>query len=159
MSILISVQTNISNKTAGVDLIFIGVHVRRGDFVGQHRRGYTTPEAAYYLKAMTLFSSILSDKLPVFIVCSDEIAWAKSKFAGFSFTIRYMSSTHTPEVDMAILSQCNHTIMSSGTFSWWAAFLANGITMYYENYPGPGTAIDLRMHRQDYYFPQWIPLK
>jgi hypothetical protein len=30
-------------------------------------------------------------------------------------------------VDLATLSQCNHTILSYGTFSFWAGFLSGGL--------------------------------
>ncbi|XP_052280959.1 galactoside alpha-(1,2)-fucosyltransferase 1-like [Dreissena polymorpha] len=32
-------------------------------------------------------------------------------------------------VDMAVLSLCDHTIVSTGTFGWWAAWLAGGTTI------------------------------
>ena len=32
----------------------------------------------------------------------------------------------TGALDLSLLSQCNHTITSYGTFSFWAGFLAGG---------------------------------
>ena len=36
--------------------------------------------------------------------------------------------------DLALLSQCNHTILSYGTYSYWAGLLAGGSTFTPQNY-------------------------
>ena len=42
-------------------------------------------------------------------------------------------------VDLAILSQCNHTILDYGTFGLWAALLAGGRIILPENYSNAPT--------------------
>ena len=37
-----------------------------------------------------------------------------------------LHNRHEIGLDLAIISQCNHTILSHGTFSFWAGFLAGG---------------------------------
>ena len=49
--------------------------------------------------------------------------------------------------DLAILSRCNHTILSYGTFSFWAGFLSGGKriipSMILSNYVSSPLDIDL----------------
>ena len=48
------------------------------------------------------------------------------------YTMVY-SGLNTPERDMALLSLCEHTVVSVGSFGWWSAWLANGVTVYYSS--------------------------
>jgi hypothetical protein len=43
----------------------------------------------------------------------------------------------TPGRDFALLIQCNHTIMTIGTYGFWAACLAGGDTVYLANFAQP----------------------
>ncbi|VDN19752.1 unnamed protein product [Gongylonema pulchrum] len=70
----------------------------------------------------------------------------------------YVVSSGYREVDMATLSRCNHTIMSTGTYSWWTAYLANGSTIYYSNWPKPGTVLDEMVQKSDYFLDSWISM-
>lgn len=63
------------------------------------------------------------------------------------------------EVDMAALTLCNHTIMSTGTYSWWTAYLTNGITIYYGNWPKAGSVLDQMIQKNDYFLDGWIPME
>ena len=60
--------------------------------------------------------------------------------------------------DLAVLSMCDHMIVSAGTFGWWAAWLANGTTVYFDNWPRNGTTLDNMFDRRDYYPRHWIPI-
>ncbi|KAL3871030.1 hypothetical protein ACJMK2_039054 [Sinanodonta woodiana] len=138
----------LENKT------IVGVHVRRGDMVSDFlaTMGYTTAPVSYLHKAMNYFGEMYSNI--VFIIVSDEISWCKE-----NIRIHYdttFSKFDDPWVDMAILSLCDHVIITSGTFGWWGAWLAGGDVIYYKGYPKPGSEIDEGMSREDYYPPQWI---
>jgi galactoside 2-L-fucosyltransferase 1/2 len=37
--------------------------------------------------------------------------------------------------DLAVMSLCNHTIISHGTFSFWAGFLAGGSVISPNHFP------------------------
>ncbi|CAL4109946.1 unnamed protein product, partial [Meganyctiphanes norvegica] len=41
-------------------------------------------------------------------------------------------TTHgkSPQVDMAILNACNHSIITIGTYSFWTGYLAGGEVLY-----------------------------
>ncbi|VDK75016.1 unnamed protein product [Gongylonema pulchrum] len=64
----------------------------------------------------------------------------------------------TRDSDMATLSRCNHTIMTTGTFSWWAAYLTAGDVVYYKDWPRPNSELDKQMFKQDYFLKNWLPL-
>merc|ERR1712018_724568 len=57
-----------------------------------------------------------------FIVASDDRKWCQEMFEKETDVIM-TQRLHRPDLDLAILSQCNHTIISFGTFSFWSAFL------------------------------------
>lgn len=62
------------------------------------------------------------------------------------------------EQDLAILSYCNHTIMTVGTFGWWAGYLAGGITVYYKDFPAPGGGLVQWFSRKDFFPSEWVGL-
>jgi galactoside 2-L-fucosyltransferase 1/2 len=69
-----------------------------------------------------------------------------------------MSREHTTEQDLAILSACNHTIMTVGTYGWWAGYLAGGTTVYLRNFPAARSELDRWFSRDDFFPPDWIGL-
>ena len=60
--------------------------------------------------------------------------------------------------DLAILSSCNHTIMTVGTFGWWGGYLAGGLTVYYRNFPAKGFELYQHFSREDHFPPGWVGL-
>jgi galactoside 2-L-fucosyltransferase 1/2 len=62
------------------------------------------------------------------------------------------------EVDLSVLSMCNHTIASTGTFSWWAGYLAGGQTIYCKNWPRAGSPMQKMINTNEYFLPHWIAL-
>ena len=132
--------------------VHIGVHVRRGDMNSEYHfnYGYSLPGKDYFEKAMRIM--LHRFKSAVFIVCSDELSWAKENIQGTNVVF----STHSANVDLAILSLSDHVIMSVGSFSWWAAYLANGFTVYYSNWPRPVSQLEYRTTKKDYFPPDWL---
>jgi len=99
---------------------------------------------------------------PLFVVCTDDDAWARLHVMSASHPVVFASSpTHRrPEVDLAVLASCDHVITTTGTFSWWAGYLhrPDGITVYYAGFPKPGTEIGKHFHSEDFFPPGWIGL-
>ncbi|KAK2170852.1 hypothetical protein NP493_1130g00052 [Ridgeia piscesae] len=91
-----------------------------------------------------------------FVVCSDDISWCRenlSRQKNLSF-----SEGKSYRVDLAILSLCNHTLTTVGTFGWWAGWLAGGVTTYYRNF-APKSAIAYKgLNIADHFWPNWIPM-
>ena len=78
---------------------------------------------------------------------------------GLSHTFAFVENSPM-EVDLAVLSRCNHTIMTVGTFGWWAAWLASGQVVYYANFPRPNSplATEFSKSKADYFPPNWVGL-
>ena len=98
----------------------------------------------------------MSQQHLAFVVASDDVDWCRQNLAALpsqlmggnltsttTTTATATSSVHFSEdhyrhlkirkqrvyFDMAVLSNCNHSIFDYGTFGFWAAYLADGITV------------------------------
>ncbi len=113
----------------GHSVTFVGVHVRRGDTTAMNsiNDGYITPTLVYIHHAMNYFRK--SFKNVLFVVTSDDLDWCRTN-------LKYRD-VHIPKdgrdrfADLVLLSQCNHTIMTVGTFGWWAGWLAGGTVLHF----------------------------
>ena len=63
--------------------------------------------------------------------------------------------TSHPGVDMAILADCNHSIMSIGSFGWWSAWMAGGEVIYFEEECKNGTYRCNNLVSEDHFPPKW----
>ena len=112
------------------DFVRVGVHIRRGDYMKNKTRkyGFTVATKEYLTRAVDYFNKRYNKIL--YVVCSNDKQWSRD-----NFPVNNSLFSHYEDggVDLAILSQCNHTIMTVGSFSWWAAWLANGTTLYYKD--------------------------
>lgn len=156
--------------------LYIGVHIRRGDMAYDFK--YNVADARYFRRAVLYMTQKFPRRQLVFVVCSDEPSWAKRNFPAHvtvgihgnettaatgscnaeikpvvAFSIR-----HTAAEDLAILSVCNHTIMSVGSFGWWGGYLAGGITLYYRNFIRKGSSLMPHFSHDDYFPPEWVGL-
>ncbi len=136
-------------------LTYVGVHVRRGDVLDEHhiRRGYRPAPLTYFHKAMDYYRRHFPNTL--FIVTGDDMTWCKAKLG--SSDVFIVEGQHEA-VDLAVLGLTNHTVISVGTFSWWAGWLAGGQVIYYKNWPKPASDVDKLYNRQDYFPPKWRPM-
>ncbi|XP_059144926.1 galactoside alpha-(1,2)-fucosyltransferase 2-like [Physella acuta] len=135
---------------------FVGVHVRRGDLLDakNQKRGSVVANQSYFLKAFSVMRSILP-KRPLFIVGSDDLEWCK---LNLNFTDVTVLSPNSPMIHLAIFANTSHMVMTTGTYGWWAAWLANGVTIYYNKFPAPGLVFERGFNKDDYYPPTWIGL-
>ncbi|XP_076112352.1 galactoside 2-alpha-L-fucosyltransferase Sec1-like isoform X1 [Mytilus galloprovincialis] len=143
--------TNVNRHT------FIAVHVRRGDFVNnQHfvNFGYSSANESYINNAMTKFRSQFSNAF--FIFSSDDIAWCKNHFN--ESNIAFINKKNSPEIDMAIMSHCNHTIVTTGSYGWWTAWLIGGTTIYFKDFPRKGSKLDKIFDSTTYNLPSWMAM-
>ena len=143
----------------------VGIHVRRGDIVEKPSAvafGYTTPGTSYFKRAMQYMADMYTRVQ--FLVFTDDSKWAiehitpnlvekKDTLIRVNVTICKGNSAGQ---DLAILSLCDHTIMSTGTYGWWGAWLAKGTTIYYSNWPRNGSALYKMSERSDFFPPSWI---
>ena len=135
----------------------IGIHVRRGDFLYRNalNHGKLGGDQEFFNKSMNYYRRLYSDA--IFVVVSDDQPWCQRNIVGPY--VRY-SSFREAIVDLAIMTLSDHTIITAGTFSWWAGFLAGGTVVYLADYPIPGSPQELKviLRREYYYLPEWIPI-
>lgn len=137
--------------------VYVAVHVRRGDMknnLNYVKYGYTTADMSYLSKAMNTFRKDFKDVL--FVVGSDDLKWCKENMKDED--IVFIPPGNSPEMDIAILTNCNHTVVTVGSYGWWTAWLINGKTIYYKGFPTPNSQLAKLFNAEDYYFPQWIPM-
>ena len=96
-------------------------------------RRYNLPplHASYYLAAIDAFA----DKFPhaVFVLVGDNLDWGRKNILEraprapiFALGDGRVDDAGAVGRDLALLAACNHTVLSYGTFSFWAGFLAGG---------------------------------
>ena len=157
----------------------VGVHVRSGDIMRRYKwkYGYTIPQRPYFEQAMSLFVAEQQERggRVQFIVTGDSLAWAKRtiNFKSIAEQLNRTSSSSTKDdvvvdvvyseghdagFDLALLSLCDGVIMSTGTYGWWGAWLANKTTVYYSNWPRAGSPLFKQFKRYDFFPPNWIPI-
>jgi galactoside 2-L-fucosyltransferase 1/2 len=63
---------------------------------------------------------------------------------------------HIPAQDLAIISSCNHVVMSVGTFGWWGSFLnmQGGHTIYYSKPDSDWE--NKKIIPDDHFPPNWV---
>lgn len=132
------------------------VHVRRTDMMisSSKRIGFKAAPLDYFYNAI----NHIRQKFPQenkFVVISDDVPWCTKNL---KFSDSVILPPQTASIDLALLSLCNNTILSTGTFGWWGAWLANGYTVYYKNYPIPGTRLDRDTVKEDFFPPHWVPI-
>lgn len=143
-------------------MVTIGVHVRRGDFLNRDYSdfGLTVADKTYFYTAFGFFVRRSSVHVH-FVVATEDLKWSSANLpkssSSRSFTVAY-SVNSSAATDLAILSRCDGLVISTGSFGWWAAWLANKTTVYYKDWPRNGTRFDAEMNRTNYFLPHWIPL-
>ena len=126
------------------DITLVGVHIRRTDHIRFMKDNYDMEplDAEYFNDAMEYFKEEYENCM--FIVASDDIKWAKKnldkennkiyfsdqdpKFhvdPGYAYEVMDNDMSKAA-YDFALLTSCNHTIISRGTFSMWIALLTPG---------------------------------
>ncbi len=97
--------------------IKVGVHIRRGDYIGWNNGKYYYDDKVYYDK-IEQFSNLFKDKKILFILFSNEEVTLKPKQD-------YIISKCTWYEDHYLLSLCDYIIGAPSTFTIWASFIGN----------------------------------
>jgi len=133
------------------NVLKVVIHVRRGDLINKIRqkRGWAKPNPGYFNRSMDYYRACHPRVL--FVVLSNDIRWCRRNVVGDRVVY---SVGRSPLVDMAIASLCDHAIITMGTFSWWVAWFAGGITVTQKNFPTPDSF--LARNYKDHYKPEWV---
>ncbi|XP_068098315.1 galactoside alpha-(1,2)-fucosyltransferase 2-like [Hyperolius riggenbachi] len=140
------------------NVTFVGVHVRRGDYlrVMSERWKGVVADKGYLQKATDYFRNKYEN--PLFIVTSNGIDWCKENMDNSRGDVHFAGDgqERSPARDFALLAHCNHTIMTIGTFGIWVGYLAGGETIYLTNYTLPDSPF-LKIFKYEAAFPpEWI---
>ena len=124
------------------DVTYIGVHIRRTDHLKFMVNQFKMPPltADYFNDAMEYFREEYDNC--IFVVASDDIKWAKKNldksnkdlyFSDTNPSFHYTENGRFADDDLskaaydfALLTSCNHTIISRGTYTMWIALLTPG---------------------------------
>ncbi|XP_066486457.1 galactoside alpha-(1,2)-fucosyltransferase 2-like [Tiliqua scincoides] len=139
------------------NVTYVGVHVRRGDYVRvmpQVWKGVVA-DRGYLEIAINYFREKYNN--PIFVVISDGMRWCKKNIDASRGDVYFAGDGResSPGRDFALLTHCNHTIMTIGTFGIWAGYLAGGETVYLANYTLPNSPLLDVFKPSAIYLPEW----
>ena len=112
----------------------VSLHIRRGDYV-DNPFYVDLWKTDYYKKAIELFPN---DKFIVF--CRDNQGWETDKedrqwcrdnltpLLGDRFELPPKENTEWE--DLNLMASCKHHIGANSSFSWWASYLGNGMSVF-----------------------------
>ncbi|KAH9513709.1 Galactoside 2-alpha-L-fucosyltransferase 1 [Bulinus truncatus] len=137
--------------------VLVGVHVRRGDILTPHqvKFGYQAADASYFRKAFIKMRSFLPNQNITFLVASEDLDWCVKNLNDSSVSVLPPGSAAE---HIAVLSSCDHVIITGGTYGWMAAWLANGITIYNTKHVSRTAPVRNGFTDGDFYLPGWIGL-
>ena len=156
-------------KNPHKEFVFVGIHSRRTDHLDfqVNRLGLIPVKSSYYLDAIDLFKSKFPAKKYnlAFIYVSDDLAWGKAtigakKIAKNVFFIGEEDKDRGA-YDLALLANCNHTIQSYGSFTYYAGFFAGGLKIlpqHFKEYRTSDTAHlkQLKLNPLDHPLPRLV---
>uniref|UniRef100_UPI00398F34AC galactoside alpha-(1,2)-fucosyltransferase 2-like n=1 Tax=Pristiophorus japonicus TaxID=55135 RepID=UPI00398F34AC len=140
------------------NVTYVGVHVRRGDYVNVMPNVWkgVVADKKYLENAMAYFRNKYKDV--VFAVTSNGMDWCKKNINDSKGDVFFSDDPKESSVaqDFSILAHCNHTIMTIGTFGYWAGYLAGGETIFLTNYTLPESNFLKLFKYEAAFLPQWI---
>ncbi len=106
------------------NVVWMGVHIRRGDYVGHNMHEVCTLQ--YYRTAISILASL--QKTVAIVLISDDKKWCENNIdqlvpIAVNNVGVFVSPFTTWEEDFACLFTCPLKVLSNSTFAWWAAFL------------------------------------
>lgn len=145
-------------KGSKANVTYVGVHVRRGDYVdvmAKKRKGVVA-DKNYLQQAMDYFRRKYDN--PLFVVASNGMDWCKKNINTSLGDVYFAGDGRegSPARDFALLAHCNHTIMTIGTFGYWAAYLVGGETIYLTNFTLPDSPYLNIFKYSAAFLPEWI---
>ncbi|XP_069489772.1 galactoside alpha-(1,2)-fucosyltransferase 2-like [Ambystoma mexicanum] len=145
-------------KGSRKNVTYIGVHVRRGDYlkIMLDKWKGTVGDIGYLNKAMGYFRKKYLE--PVFVVTSNGMKWCKENINNSTGDVFFAGDgiESSPGRDLCLLVHCNHTIITVGTFGFWAGYLAGGEVIYLYNFTLPDSNFLQIFHYDAAFLPEWI---
>lgn len=143
-------QLAIAEKMAQCESV--AVHVRRGDYLHNPKAlaKHGICSSAYYQAAVLAMKEQLA--APVFFVFSDDPKWVKEHI-GIENAVFVSDHGFAQEVDLTLISKCQHQIIANSSFSWWGAYLNVNPNKYVIT---PTPWFDADISDEDLIPPSWI---
>ncbi|XP_027223995.2 galactoside alpha-(1,2)-fucosyltransferase 2 isoform X1 [Penaeus vannamei] len=109
--------------------VLVGFHVRRADYVRYAAINFraSLPEDKYFTRALSHYRQKFPNEV-AFVVASDDMAFVRQRLGHYPDV--FFSSGESAADDMALLSSCNHSIVTMGSYGFWTGFLAGGEVVY-----------------------------
>ncbi|CAF1247630.1 unnamed protein product [Adineta steineri] len=127
----------------------VGIHIRRGDYLGLR----PVSSEKYIFNAMSHF--LLKYHSVIFVITSDDKNYCRKTF-GQNKNVIVTPDSFSAVDDLAILTLCNHTILTVGTFGWWGGFLShNRVRDVLTDSKSDHTPLDVDCRKNDF-FPPWF---
>jgi galactoside 2-L-fucosyltransferase 1/2 len=110
------------------NITYVGVHVRRTDYIGYIKRKYNASPVKpdYFLRHMNVFRN--KYQRVMFVVLSDDPQWCERELRGDDVVV---IKTKSAVQDLAMMAACNHSILDYGTYGAFGAIMAGGDTFIY----------------------------
>ncbi|ELU10167.1 hypothetical protein CAPTEDRAFT_93240 [Capitella teleta] len=139
--------------------MMVGVHIRRRDVASNiaKSRGFADAPLVYIQKAMQFYEDRFQHV--VFVLVSDDHSWCEKNFRQLLDRGQACLPPDRSAIqDLCVLSLCNNSIVTVGSFGWWSAFLAGGQVVYFDKWPRRDSEIASHFNRADYFPPHWVGL-
>lgn len=128
----------------------IAISIRRGDFVGNPNY-YQLPVTYYILALLEHFPDFESYNIIFF---SDDLGYCKVNFE--CLPNAYFPEGYSDIEQLALMTTCDHFIISNSTFSWWGAYLGKKentkVIRPFKNLAGK---LEQQNSERDYWEPEW----
>lgn len=128
-----------------IPVTWIGIHIRRGDFLTFFK---LDTSLSYLNVAMNHYRRKYINTR--FLIASDDKDYVKLHLGNYSDVFITPKSFFSGD-DLAALGLCEHTIVTAGSYGWWAGWLAGGDVMHDIHYP-----IAAQNCIREHYYPPWF---
>jgi galactoside 2-L-fucosyltransferase 1/2 len=140
--------------------ILVGIHVRRGDMTQQAYM--KAPLVEFYAKAIKYFRNKYDRNNLMFLVVSDDQIWCRDQDVFRDQPDIVFLPGKEPSEDMASLMECQHLVISAGTFGWWAAWLGpysrGGEVVFFSGHFRVSSKKQGEVDEAVYFPADWIPM-
>ena len=149
--------------------VTIGIYVNRG------KNGLQTIDTDFIEVSMSYFVDRFGAHRTMFIICSDDMRYARKTMTSLpiarstslvfadskSFRVELGGEVEVvgieeEAVQLCVMSLCEHSIITTGSLSWWAGWLSRGTVLYSLNQPDTNSQLDEIFSPEDYFPPHWI---
>ena len=136
------------NIRTNYNITWIGIHIRLTDF---RRLEYASDEQ-YIVRSMSIYRRRFRKKKLRFLIASDDKPFCEKVFASGQDAeqVFVLPEYFPPMDDLMTLAFCHHSIVTGGTYSFWAAYLAGGDVIHDTSCPTACSSSN--------YYPPWFQL-